>query len=120
MNENLTIWEINGVKLELDITEADTAARYENALNALKNDIPAVEISELSASARIREICKAYRNLYDVLFGEGTSRKIFAGIPDSILKYNAVFEKFLAFVSKQANTRNQLAQLHEKYLPKIK
>lgn len=117
--EQLTIWEINDLHLELDITDADTVERYEHAMNGLVKDIPAVGTVGLSTSAYIRAFCKAHRNMYDALFGKGTGAKIFDGIPDSIIKYNAIYGKFLAFASRQSNSAStEIKQLHEKYLPK--
>lgn len=115
----LTIWEINDLQLELDITDADTAERYEKAVDKLKKNIPKSGAVGLKTSAYIRAYCKAHRNLYNTLFGDNAGDKIFANSSDSIIKYNAVYGKFLAFVAKQSNSAShEIEELHKKYSPK--
>lgn len=115
--EDLTIWKINGLELSLDIEDADTVERYEAALDQLEADVPK-DKSE-GAAAYIRAYCKAFRTLYDSLFGDGTAARIFADLPDNIRKYTAVYGDFLAFVSKQAaQSQAEMVQIRRKYLPK--
>lgn len=115
--EDLTIWKINGLDLSLDIEDADTVERYEAALDQLEADVPK-DKSE-GAAAYIRAYCKAFRTLYDSLFGDGTAARIFADVPDNVRKYTAVYGDFLAFVSKQAaQSQADMVQIRRKYLPK--
>lgn len=115
--EDLTIWKINGLELSLDIEDADTVERYEAALDQLEADVPK-DKSE-GAAAYIRAYCKAFRTLYDSLFGDGTAARIFADVPDNVRKYTAVYGDFLAFVSKQAaQSQADMVQIRRKYLPK--
>lgn len=115
--EALTIWKINGLELHLDIEDADTVERYEEALDQLGQDVP--QDKSDGAAAYIRAYCKAFRTLYDSLFGEGTASRIFADVPDSLRKYTAVYGDFLAFVSKQAaQSQAERVQIRRKYLPK--
>lgn len=115
--EDLTIWKINGLDLSLDIEDADTVERYEAALDQLEADVPK-DKSE-GAAAYIRAYCKAFRTLYDSLFGDGTAARIFADVPDNVRKYTAVYGDFLAFVSKQAaQSQAEMVQIRRKYLPK--
>ena len=72
----LTIWEINNLKLELDITDAGTAECYEKALDKLKKEIFKVETVGLKTPAYIRAFCKAHGNLYNVIFGNYASDNI--------------------------------------------
>jgi len=119
--DNFTVWNINGLELELDISEADTAERYQSVIEGLEKDVPVTKISGITAAAFIRAYCKAHRNMYDKLFGEGTSEKLFAEIPDSIRKYNAVYAKLLAFVGMQTTTlHDEVDEVKAKYLPKDK
>lgn len=114
-----TIWEMEGYSFELDITDADTAERYEAATEKLRTDIPATGVVGMSFPAYIRAYCKAHRAFYDTVFGEPVSEKIFAGIPDNIRKYNAIYAKFLAFVSAQGTAvQNEAQEIVNKYKPK--
>lgn len=103
-------WEINGLNLELDLEDAYCMERYENAFEEMKkeeNEVP----KDGKASMRIRAYCRLFRNLYDNIFGEGTSEKIFKDIPDNTDAYDKIYFEFLEFVTAQrtsaAETRNE-------------
>lgn len=114
-----TIWEIEGQSFELDITDADAEERYEAATKQLPTDIPATGKVGMNTAAYIRAYCKAHRKFYDTVFGEPVSERIFAKIPDSIRRYNAVYAKFLAFVEGQTTAaRNETQEIIHKYMPK--
>lgn len=115
--EDLTIWKINGLELHLDIEDADTAEKYETAMDVLAENAP--KDKSAGAAAYIRAYCNAFRMLYDTLFGAGTAAQIFDGVPDNIRKYTVVYGEFLAFVAKQAaQSQAEMVQLKRKYLPK--
>ena len=101
------IWEINSLSLELDLENADCMERYENAFDEMKKEVP----KDGKASIRIRAYCRLFRNLYDRIFGDGTSEKIFKGIPDNTDDYDKIYFEFLEFVTAQkasaAETRNE-------------
>lgn len=110
-------WEINGHSLELDLTDADAVERYENAfddMNAAEKLIP----KDGKASERIRACCELFKKLFDTIFGEGTSDKIFEGIPTSISAYEEIYYSFLDFARKQfdEDTKQRAARL-TKYTP---
>lgn len=110
-------WEINGVSLPIDLEDADVMERYENAFEQMQQ----AELSipkDGKASERIRAYCKMYRDLYDRIFGEGTSEKIFAGQPTSAAVYEDVYDSFLACVREQtANAAERRAERISKYRP---
>lgn len=115
--EDLTTWKINGLELSLDIEDADTVEKYESAMEQLEADFPKDKSD--GAAAYIRAYCKAFRTLYDSLFGDGTAARIFADVTDNVRKYTAVYGDFLAFVSKQAaQSQADMVQIRRKYLPK--
>lgn len=94
------IWEINGLSLEFDLEDADCAERYENAFEKMSEEEKQVP-KDGRLSTRIRAYCRLFRGFYDDLFGEGTSGKIFKGIPDNTDAYDEVYFKFLDFVAAQ-------------------
>lgn len=100
MAQNGKIWEINGVTLALDLSDADVLERYEDAFEAMKKDEAAIP-RDGKVSAQIRGYCNMYRNLYDRIFGEGTAARIFEGQPVSSEVYEGVYTNFLDFVSAQ-------------------
>lgn len=115
--EEQTIWNVNGQEFYLDIADADTVERYEAALSTLEAEMP--QQSDMRSSASIRAYCKAFRTMFDALFGAGAGAQIFGGIPDNIRRYTAIYGDFLAFVAKQAaSSQAEMTQLRNRYLPK--
>lgn len=53
-----TVWKIEGLSLELDITDADTAERYDAATAQLPSDIPETGKVGMSTPEYIRAYCK--------------------------------------------------------------
>ena len=111
-----TIWKINGLELELDMSDYETAVKYEEAFARM-----AKEEKERANDGNAADVIKSYAmlfyNLFDRLFGTGTSERLFDG------KYNArrcdeVYEDFLGFVHKQnVETQTRRAELVNKYRP---
>ncbi len=94
------IWEINSLSLELDLEDAECMERYENAFDKMSEEEKTVP-KDGKASVRIRAYCRLFRNLYDRIFGEGTSDKIFEGVPDNTDRYDEIYFSFLSFVTAQ-------------------
>ena len=110
-------WEINGISLPLDLSDADVMARYEDAFEAMSKDEAGIP-KDGRGSERIRGYCRMYRNLYDRLFGEGTAERIFDGLPTSSEVYESVFDSFLTFVTAQAEEiARRRAEVFNKYSP---
>lgn len=117
METNGKLWEINGISLPLDLSDADVMARYEDAFEAMKHDETDIP-RDGRASERIRGYCRMYRNLYDRLFGEGTAERIFDGLPTSSEVYESVYASFLTFVTAQAEEiARRRAEVFNKYSP---
>ena len=111
------IWEINGLSLELDLNDADTSERYEKAFEAMQSSESRLP-KDGKLSERIRAYCKLFRELFDTLFGAGTSEKIFADVPDNTDRYDDIYFNFLDFVSAQRNEiLQQKAERFAKYKP---
>ena len=112
------IWKINGAELELDVQDADTMERYENAFSEMSKEEKEVP-KDGKQSDRIREYCKLYERLFDRIFGEKTSEKIFKDLPKNTAVYDDVYFSFLDFVRNQIidSARNRAEKL-SKYRPK--
>lgn len=116
MSQNTT-WEINGVSLTIDLQDADQMERYEEAFEKMSADEQTIP-KDGKASARIRAYCTMFRNLYDHIFGAGTSDRIFAGQPMSTVVYDIVYESFLGFVQGQlVSASERRDQILQKYRP---
>ena len=73
------IFEYNGVQLEMDMLDAVFVEKYEKAfekMGAAEEEFRK-EPSIGSASQRIRKYCQLFYDLYDDIFGAGTSKKMF-------------------------------------------
>lgn len=70
--------EINGVKLEFDMLDADTAERYEQALAAMEKAVEMLGAEEnMGLAENIRSQCWAIFDFFNVVFGEGTDKALF-------------------------------------------
>ena len=117
METNGKLWEINGISLPLDLSDADVMARYEAAFEAMKQDETDIP-RDGRASERIRGYCRMYRNLYDRIFGEGTAARIFDGLPTSSEVYENVYASFLDFVMGQTTEiANRRAAFLSRFTP---
>lgn len=112
------MWEINGISLELDFEDAETLERYEQAFNTLeKTEFP----SKSKPAEYIRAYCKAFRQLYDNIFGYEVSKDIFKEVKDNSRIYDEIFESFLDYASSVSNKANQRRiKVFTKYSPKYR
>lgn len=97
---SLKTWEINGLSLELDMEDANVQERYENAFEQMSEEEKQIK-KDGKNSEFTRAYCNLFTKLYDRLFGDGTSEKIFAGVPVSISKYTEIYDSFLEFAKHQ-------------------
>lgn len=69
---------VNGVNLpDPDVADAEFIERYENAQNTCTEKIKAVNDNNLKWSESIRQQCTAVFEFFEVVFGEGTAKKVF-------------------------------------------
>lgn len=114
---SLKIWEINNLKLELDMEDADVQERYENAFEKMSEEENQIK-KDGKMSEFTRSYCDLFVRLYDRIFGEGTSEKIFVGIPVSISRYIEIYDSFLEFIKQQTDDVNaNIAKKVAKYRP---
>ena len=94
-----TIWRVNGSEFSLDMQDVTVLERYESAFERMGEAEKALP-KDGRASERIRAYCMMFRNLFDDIFGEGSSVKIF-GETNNARVCNEVYEQFLTFVESQ-------------------
>lgn len=106
--------KINNVELEdIDIMDVDVAEKYENALEDIGG--LAEEVKGMKSSQSIRYQCNAIFNVFNVLFGEGTDKKVFGekvnlliclkALEELITTINARSEEFQKFANKYSPNR---------------
>lgn len=71
--------EINGIQLEFDMLDANTAERYEDANLTLQKQLAAMNLETMRTADAIRKQCQIVFDYFDCIFGTGTSDTIFAG-----------------------------------------
>lgn len=108
----MSIININGTDLELDLLDADVMERYER----LNRDI-VVKIQEptqyegLSAADGMRLQCRYVDGFFDDLFGPGTAEKVFGGGSNLGVRLDA----FAQVASESEGIRGQLTSITDKY-----
>ncbi len=100
MSQINTIWEINGVSLELDLQDVEQSRTYEKAFELMGEDEKNIPKNGSLADVLLAK-CNMFRHLYDNLFGEGTSEQIF-GKRNHQGEMMEAYESFLNFVAKQS------------------
>ncbi|MEG2412566.1 MAG: DUF6673 family protein [Clostridium sp.] len=102
---------INGVELELDIYDADTAEKYEKALE----DVQDIEdkVRGMKVSESIRTQCNIIFGIFNDLFGKGTDKKVF-GDKVNLLTCLKAFEELVIQSNEQ---KGELERIASKYSP---
>lgn len=112
MSQITTTWEINGISLEFDLQDVEQTRRYESAFDRMGEDEKAIP-KDGSLSDVLEAKCRMFRNLFDRIFGEGTSARLF-GERNHQGEMMAAYESFLQFISEQSRqileADNQLVQ----------
>ena len=104
--QDYTVWKINGIELKLDIHDVDTMEHYEDAFDKMGEAEKSLPVTG-KASARVRAYCQIFRNLFDDIFGEGTSQKIFGDVNNSTTMLE-VYEDFLKFIADQKKQTDEI------------
>lgn len=105
---------INGVKFEIDFTDADFIEKIENGSKRVFEEAEELKKSkELSLAEGIRQECKILKNFLDYVLGDGTSEKLFKG-KDSL---NQCLEAFEDIINAKQNAMNNFQTKINKYSP---
>ena len=92
---------INGVKFEIDFTDADTLDLIDNESKKVYEKAEKLRIEEnLSPAEGIRQECKIVKDFFDNVFGEGTSEEIFKG-KDSLTQCLDAYEDLMNAYQEQ-------------------
>ncbi|APH22540.1 AP endonuclease [Clostridium botulinum] len=104
--------KINGVELQdIDFLDLEVAEKYEKALNNVEKIAASLEGATITES--IRKQCNAVFDSFNILFGEGTDKKIF-GNKVNLLTCLKAFEELVEYV----NTPNEeVKSFVNKYSP---
>ena len=103
--------KINGVELEFDLLDADTAEKYDEALS----EVSGIEdkVTGMSTGESIRYQCNTIFDVFNTIFGEGTDKMIF-GEKVHLGKCLDAFETLITEANKQAE---DTSKKYSKYSP---
>ena len=102
--EKNTIWSINGLELEMDLDDAETLEKYEEAFTEM--DIQEKEFPKDGKTSEIvRRYCDLYYRLFENLFGKDDADKIVQK-KYHMGQWEEVYASFLKFASLQMNAIN--------------
>jgi len=107
--------KINGVDLEIDMMDADTAEKVEKAIEVVKNGAAEIEANKtLRLSEGIRATCAIVFECFNNIFGEGTDHKVF-GNHSNMRVCTEAFAELCAQTTQQP--QNMINGLKAKYSP---
>ena len=89
---------LNGIELEFDMFDYETADKYESALK----DLAVSRSAATTLKDAIKDQCNAAFVFFDKLFGEGVSDKIFGGK----MNFKECFDAVKAVID-EANRQNE-------------
>lgn len=100
---------INGIELDFDIMDADTAEKYEDALKiatSIQNNVQGMNPGE-----SIRYQCNCIFDIFNTLFGPGTDKKLFGDKAN----LRICLEAFEALVTEANNQAENMDKKYSKY-----
>lgn len=103
---------INGTELEFDILDADKAALYETGIENIELVSNEVK-NEQKLSVIIRKQCNAIFDFVNMLFGEGTDKKLF-GDSTNLAACMEVYFKILEEIPKDRVLLDNIAKKAQK------
>lgn len=107
---------INKVQLpDLDLADLDTAEKFEQEFLKCSEKISNINGTRVTI---IKETCTAVFELFDNLFGDGTSKKVF-GAKSNIIVCNKALAELVDEAHKIDNQNAQITtEIYQKYDPK--
>nr|DAG81550.1 MAG TPA: tail assembly chaperone [Caudoviricetes sp.] len=98
-------WKWNDVELEIDMDDVEFLERYEKVFESIepreKNLEKVGKISEIT-----REYCLLFYDIFDGIFGEGTSEKLFDG-KMNLRVCEECYDSFISVCEKEINAVNK-------------
>ena len=105
---------INGVKLDIDFTDADILEKIENGSKIVCEKAEELKGNKnLSPAEGIRQECKILKDFLDYVLGDGTSEKLFKG-KDSL---NQCLEAYEDIINAREEQYKKIQARISKYSP---
>jgi negative regulator of sigma E activity len=111
------MWEINGLQLECDLEDVETAEKVEKALRKMSETT--VEKTDSKAEA-IKFQCNVIKVLFSEIFGDDTAESIFKDVKLNRRLYTDVLYSFYDFMSEQKQAMVRRSNALSRYTPKAR
>ena len=91
----MSLYKINDVELDIDMEDYDFQVKYEKAFDQLEQDEK--ELQKIGRASEVtKSYCEMFNRLFDNIFGDGTSTKLFDG-KYNMSKTEQVYSEFMAY-----------------------
>lgn len=109
-------WSYNDIELEVDLQDADFAELYENAFKQMEEEEKRVQKAGTTSEV-IRGYCGLFFNLFDRIYGKGTSERMFKG-KANVGMCDAAYSAFID-AARRSNQEavQRRSQMLNKYAP---
>ena len=108
----MSIININGIDLELDLLDADVMEKYQNLNAEIAEKIKEpTQYQGISTADGMRKQCRYIEEFFDKLFGEGPAQRLFGG--GNNLGVRA--EAFAKVSAASGDAMGELTSLSDKY-----
>lgn len=101
----MSLWEYNGIKLEIDLEDADFMQKYESAFNKMAEEEKEVKRAGMGSEFIISYV-GLFERLFDRIFGPGTANDLFNGKKNARIA-DECYESFLDCVRKSTEEANK-------------
>ena len=95
--------EINGIKVDIDFTDADVLERIEEGSKKVYEEAEKIKNEKFTPAEGIRQECKLMKDFLDYVLGDGISKKIF-GDKNSLKDCLKAFEDVINLKEAQYNS----------------
>ena len=112
----MSLYKIDDVELDIDMEDYDFQVKYEKAFDQLEQDEK--ELQKIGRASEVtKSYCEMFNRLFDNIFGDGTSTKLFDG-KYNMSKTEQVYSEFIGICAEQVRLMNERrTKLANKYKP---
>lgn len=107
----MSMLNVNGVDLELDLMDADVMERYERMNKEIAEKVQGLANQPGTNAEKMRAINDEVRNYFDEIFGEGTAQEVFGDTQ----KLDTYLEAFGTVASASNGLADKVQSITDKY-----
>lgn len=107
----MSMINVNGVDLELDLMDADVMERYEHMNKEIADRVASLNSAPGTNADKMRMINEEVRNYFDEIFGAGTAQEVFGDTQ----KLDTYLEGFGTVASASNGLADKVQDITDKY-----